>query len=410
MLFLSQLIGAKITDSAGNEKGSVRDIIAAHSAAHPEIVALQVKDGSGEMIIPLSAVEDIVGREVHLSTTTKKLAQYGKKPSDICLKRDVLDKQIVDVKGIRVVRVNDLNIRKVGSVYRVIGFDVSMRGLLRRLGFPIREGSHHFRGRYIEWKDINLVGGNVPYIKLVKQSEELVKLHPSDIANIIEDLNIQQAVGFVGQLDKAIAAKVVEELNPESKKKIFRRLKLEDQIKVIGRMSSNDIADIFHTLPRDKVRSLLTHIPEEEAERIKMLLRYDEESAGGIMHIEFLSVPETYTISRVIEFVKQESARFGSLFYIYVTDGSEPTSRVPTRGVLKGVLSLRAILIADGEKTAREAMKSRVRTAKTSDDYMDVAKLMTKYNLFCVAVCDSKGRILGVVNVDDIMRILVPHA
>lgn len=409
MLFLSQLLGAKITDSAGKRSGIIRDVIAAHSASYPELVALAAKDGSGEITIPLSLVEDIVGGEVHLAVTAKKLIPYNVESRDIYLKRDVLDKQIVDVKGIRVVRVNDLHIRKVGAAYRVIGFDVSMKGLLRRLGIGFRD-SAHFKERYIEWKDVSIISGNVPYIKLVKPSEELVKLHPSDIANIIEDLNIQQAVGFVGELDKEIAARVVPELNPESQKKIFRRLRMEDQIKVIARMSSNDIADVLRTLPQGKMRALLTRLPEEEAERIKMLLRYDEESAGGIMHIEFLSVPESYTISKVIEFVRQESERFGSLFYIYVTNGAEPTSRVPTAGALKGVMSLRTLIMADQEKTAREVMKLRVRTAKTSDDYMDVAKLMTKYNFFCVAVCDNKGRILGVVNVDDIMRILVPRA
>lgn len=410
MLFLSQLIGAKVTDSAGTGKGTVRDVITKHASTYPEIAALEIKDGSALVALPMSFVEDIVGREVHLTTTAKNLTPYSRGKSDIHLRRDVLDKQIVDVKGIRVVRVNDLHIRKVGTAYRVIGFDVSMKGLLRRLGIGAHDGASRFKGRYIEWKDINLVNGNVPYIQLVKPSTELVTLHPSDIANIIEDLNLQQAVGFVGQLDKEIAAKVVEELNPESQKKIFPRLSIEDQVTVIARMSSNEIVDILRTVSRDRAREILTRLPEEEAERIKMLLRYDEESAGGIMHLEFLSVPEIYTVSQIKEFVRAESARFSSLFYIYVTDGASGTSRVPTSGALEGVISLRTLVTADEAMRARDVMKSRVRTAKTSDDYMDVAKLMTKYNLFCVAVCDNKGRILGVINVDDIMRMLVPQA
>ena len=410
MLFLSQLLGAKVTDSAGKGHGTIRDIIATHSSSYPEISALVIKNSSVTSAIPISFIEDIVGREVHLNTTDNKLIPYNNQKSDIHLRRDVLDKQIVDVKGIRVVRVNDLHIRKVGAAYRIIGFDVSMKGLLRRLGIGVHDGASRFKGRYIEWKDIHLVNTSVPYIQLVKPSAELVTLHPSDIANIVEDLNLHQAVGFVGQLDKDIAAKVVEELNPEAQKKIFPRLKIEDQITVLARMSSNEIADILRTVSREKARELLAKFPEEDALRVKMLLRYDEESAGGIMHLEFLSVPETYTALQVKEFVKQESVRFGSLFYIYVTDGASETSRVPTQGSLKGVISLRALLTADDSKTAREVMKSRVRTAKTGDDYMDVAKFMTKYNLFCVAVSDNKGRILGVINVDDIMRLLVPQA
>ncbi len=410
MLFLSQLLGAKVTDSAGKGHGILRDVIAVHSSAYPEISALVIKNSSVTSAIPTFFIEDIVGREVHLNTTVNKLTPYKKQKSDIHLRRDVLDKQIVDVKGIRVVRVNDLHIRKVGSAYRIIGFDVSMKGLLRRLGIGAHDGASRFKGRYIEWKDIHLVNTSVPYIQLVKPSAELVTLHPSDIANIVEDLNLHQAVGFVGQLDKDIAAKVVEELNPEARKKIFPRLKIEDQITVLGRMSSNEIADILRTVSREKARELLSQLPEEDALRVKMLLRYDEESAGGIMHLEFLSVPETYTISEVKAFVKKESVRFGSLFYIYVTDGADETIRVPTRGALKGVISLRSLLTADDSKTAREVMKSRARTAKTGDDYMDVAKFMTKYNLFCVAVSDNKGRILGVINVDDIMRLLVPQA
>lgn len=403
MLYLSQILGARIRDSSDQVIGKLKDVLIKPTpGVYSPLEAFLVKDYRSRKLsyLPFHYVENLSHDEVTLKTLAEKIIPYDPVIGDLFLLRDVMDQQIVDTAGARVIRVNDLQIGMVEGKMCILGIDISTRGLLRRLGLTKFRIFNFFKTKLIDWKSTQPVKG---ILKLELLSKDLVRLHPADLANIVENLNVSQSSQLVQALGPETAAKILEETNPRARQILLRALGPEKAAKISERMSIDELVDLIKLLPYHEAREICSLSQDGRLKEVRKLLPYKDDTAGGLMTTEFIKAGPDQTVKQVIEEIKKKSDSFRSILYVYVTNGE---------GTYKGVVSLRRLLTAKPEAPLAEVIKrtKRLPCARAERSVEEVAKLMTKYNLKSVAVVDDHHHLLGVIDIDDVMRRLLPHA
>ncbi len=399
MIFVSQLLGSEVTDNADQQVGRVSDVVVRDlGLPYPVVVLVEVRTSgkAGQVFLPASYIE-IWGREITLAQVKSKLLFEKSEPQDIFLKRDILDMQIVDVEGIRVVRVNDLKLAVIEGRLSVVGIDVSTRGLLRRLGVPLWGPLKRLDEQLVDWKNVHVVGGKSQYLQLKTSFKDIQKLHAADLAHILEELSVKQRTEFVQSLDQVTAARVLESLDPDVKKVLVQALGPERAAAIVSEMSLDELVDLLKDLPKHQAKEVLSYFQQGKLQIVQKYLTYHSESAGGLMTGEFVSVRPTWTVGQTMEYVKQVSQRFRSILYVYVTEED---------GKFVGVISIRKLLVADSTMTVQRMMgkpkKTQVVFVRQTKE--EVAQLMTKYHLLCVAVLDKEKHLVGIITADDVMR------
>ncbi|MFH0776851.1 MAG: CBS domain-containing protein [Patescibacteria group bacterium] len=403
MAFVSQFIGTEITDSADQVLGKLVDFIAEfNEEKFPPIVAIAYKDRRSKTlhIITADQLANLGRDEVDLTTLAKKLKSYEPKKNDLWLYRDVLDKQIVDLEGTRVVRANDLRLSLIGGKLHVIGIDVSTRGILRRIGLDRWRIFNFLKPRFIDWEKIRMVGKSLSLSTLAK---ELVKLHPADLANIVENLNPAQSGEIMQSLDSDTAAKVFEELEPHFKHHALKNLDQKQAATVLSHVSTDELVDYLKSLRRPDRRKILAKITSHKKRAVQKLIDYENDTAGGLLSTEFVKGDPDWNVDAARNHIREVSENHRSINFIYL---------VNSKNELAGTVSLRALLIANPKTKLRRIMKRvrRHQVVHVEATFRDIARIMTKYNLSSVAVVDSAHKLLGIITVDDLMRQLVPHA
>lgn len=404
MPYFSHLLNSQVSDSADEVIGRLEDVlikVKPGDYSPLEYVIIKKRHHKKRVIIPYDAVENFSKEEVSLRTLYSKINFLENEPEGyIRLNRDVMDQQIVDVAGARVVRVNDLRIGDFEGRMCVLGIDVSFRGLLRRLGVSGLDFLDFFKVNLIDWRKAQPVEG---VLKLDSVSKDLTKLHPADIANIVEDLSVKQGSNLVLSLDKNMAARVFEEIDPEIQKSLIAQLSPEHAARISERMSIDELVDLIHSLPEHQSTQLLNYVEQDRMKKVKKLLNYEDDTAGGLMTTDYLSGLPDDTVADTIQKIRKLSDDFRSVHYVYVID---------EKGRYKGVVSFRRLLVSDTDEILKNVMKKNIHLPLLHPDQSikSVAHLMTKYDLDSVAVVDQENKFLGVVTVDDVMRILVPNA
>lgn len=403
MLFFSELINARIKDTSGQTVGALKDIIASATMPYPTIAAIVLQQKSERRIISIESLESWGNHAVTLNTVQKNMPLYVPVSSDMYMGKDLLDQQIVDIKGIRVVRVNDLQFSKVRDAFQLIGIDVGLKGLLRRLGISGFDFGNRVPSKYIDVRDVKFVTGKEKQLQLATSSRDMITLHPADLANIIEELHVKHGSRIVQALDDTTAAKVLEEIEaPHLQRKIIERLGEEKGLEVLEEMSAHELADFLQSLNRIERDLLLTRLPEHRKQEVRKLLEYEVDTAGAVMSVEFVAVGDRLTIKEVIFELQKLEKKLRSVLFVYVTD---------EKGVIRGVVSLRRIVCArDQNKNIMSLAKEKARMVQVKTPIQEVARIMTRYNMLIVAVLDYKKRLVGIVKADDIMRMLIPDA
>jgi Mg/Co/Ni transporter MgtE len=271
---------------------------------------------------------------------------------------------------------------------------------MRRLGVSWLDFFDVLKVNLIDWRKVQPVKGE---LKLDGVSKDLTRLHPADIANIIEDLSVKQGSNLVLSLDKNMAARVFEEIDPEIQKLLISRLSPEHAARISERMSIDELVDLIHSLPHHQSKQLLGYVEQDRMKKVKKLLNYEDDTAGGLMVTDYLAGLPDDTVAVTIEKIRKLSDSFRSVNYIYVID---------EKNKYKGVISFRKLLISDPKEILKDVMKKNIHlpVLHPKESIKSVAHLMTKYDLNSVAVVDGDNKFLGVVAVDDVMRALVPNA
>jgi CBS domain-containing protein len=405
MLFLSQAIGRPVLDGNGEAIGKVADLIVAVGDRYPPVTGLVVATDRRRIFLPWSQVAAFDADGARLSGATIDITRFAQRPDEIGLRADLLDKQIVDIDGRKVVRVNDLRLDDVDGKLHLVAVDVGASGLLRRLGI---EGAYRVLARnmrlptperYIDWEDVDPVETSIASIRLRVPHAGLTELHPADLATIIDQLAPRDRAGVLAALDDEAVADAIEEMEPETQVEVLEGLAPERAADILEEMSPDDAADLVADLSDSTRQELLGLMEADEAEELGGLLAFPEDSAGGLMTTEFVAVRADLTAAETIERLRELEPDAETIYYVYVVDGD---------GRLVGVLSLRDLIVAQPATPIGEVMIDEPVTVDVLADRDDVAGIVARYNLLAVPVVDADQKLVGIVTVDDAIDTILP--
>ena len=402
MLYLSQAIGRPVLDGNGEPIGKVADLIVAVGERYPPVTGLVVSTDRREIFVPWPSVASLDEKGARLQTLQLDLGRFKQRPDEIRLAKDLMDKQIVDIDGRKVVRVNDLGLDVADGELRLVAVDVGAAGLLRRLAPRIEQlvaRKVSVAERYIDWEDVDPVETSIASIKLRVPHAGLAELHPADLASIIDQLAPRDRAGVLASLDDEAVADALEEMEPDTQVEVMEDLEPARAADILEEMSPDDAADLVADLSDEAREEILALMERDEAAEVQELLGYPEESAGGIMTTEFVAVPATLTAARTIDRLRELEPDAETIYYVYVTDDD---------GRLVGVLSLRDLIVAPPDTAISKVMIPEPVAVGVLADQDEVAQVVARYNLLAVPVVDGEGRLAGIVTVDDAMDSILP--
>ncbi len=405
MAYLSEIIGRPVTDLDGNSVGKLKDVIVRPWAEFPhpliEAVTIEIK-GGGTRYLPFAAVAALLSPVIPLKYRRDEVPTFEMKKDDVLLSRDVLDKQIIDTDGARVVRVNDVELVRVNGTIYVSNVDVSWLGIVRRIGLVglAHFLSGHIKQKGISWEDVELMHRDQS-MQLRVPAEKLHELHPADLAEIVSDLNKLESGQLLDSLDVKHLADTLEEVEPEFQAELVEHMSDEKVADVLEEMEPDEAADLLGDLPKERKEDLLALMEKEDADDVRKLLAYPEKSAGGIMTTEYASIQPNLTAAEAIAILRGMADEVETMFYVYVVDKEEH---------LIGTFSLNNLIFARPDQMVSDFMTNRIITVNLTDDQETVAQTVAKYDLIAIPVVDDQNRLHGIVTADDALDKIIPTA
>jgi len=407
-LFLSRILGKKIVDSTGRTWGRVLDLIISSAELYPLVTGVLYRPPEGKDSVRFSwdRVRE-VGEKIHITPLTPEDQGKGEvKGGELLLKDSLLDKQIVDTHGAKILRVNDLHLLKVNSDLRLVHVDVGLRGLMRRIGLERATEKffqwffdYHLMDNLIPWRVVQPLS-SPDLLRLKISQDRLAQIHPADLADIIEELDINKRTELFQALDVETAAEALEETDPKIQVHLIENLHPAKASDIIEEMSPNGAADLLGDLPKDKAEGILNEMEKEMAEDVKELLVHPEEEAGGLMTTSFPVFPPSTTVREVLNYLRRESENLDLIYYVYVADD---------HGHLLGVASLRDLLMANPEGALADLMEPRVITVGVEEEKKEIADLFAKYAFKAVPVVDTENHIKGVIPFRSLLEVVAPQ-
>jgi CBS domain-containing protein/sporulation protein YlmC with PRC-barrel domain len=409
-LALSELLGATVYDPSG-AAGRVREVALAPQEDRSRIASLIVKTKSGNRVLPFASVASINGG-IRAATGAGEWATVNGTEGLFLLERDLLDQQVIDINGRKVVRVNDVELQveaqreagKAAPVLRVQSVDVGARGAVRRLlrGVAPRAALHALLGkippRSIPWSFVDLIETDpARRIKLKISHEGLAKLHPADIADIVEDLAPDERQAVFQTLDEGVAAEALEEVDPKVQKAIVESLDSERAAEIVDEMDPDAAADLLADLPEDRTEQILVQMQPEERKDVVELLEHQNDKAAGLMTTEFLALPVTATVQNAIDSMRHFDGGVESVSTIYLVD---------SHGTLVGAVPLAKIVLADATTPMLSLVQEPLVFTSEGADESEVAELFDKYNLLTLPVVNEQRQLKGLITSDDVISML----
>ena len=402
MLYLSQMLGKPVVDSSGEKIGTISDLAISTGEVFPRITSLAFQ-GPGKVPFMISwrkYVDEFDDEGIKLSVDSPDIRFSYLQPDEVLLARDLMDRQIVDTQGLKVVRVNDLKLSKSGTQLRLLGAEVGIRGILRGLApwleravVSVAQAFHkQIDERIIAWNYMDLLDRDLSEVQLSVTHKRLDELHPADVADILEQLDPQQRANVFKHLDESQATEAISEMEDEYQADFIEDLDDAKAANVLGNMDPDDAVDIVRDLSYEKAEALLRLMGVEDAAEIRRLLGYKDGTAGGMMTTQFVAVPETSTVRETIEVLRELPEEHPTVHYVYVLDEYDK---------LVGVLSLRTLVLTDDSKVMHDIMYTDLITASPDETEDDVAADVFKYDLPAMPVVDERGKLLGIVTTDD---------
>ncbi|MEJ7860748.1 MAG: CBS domain-containing protein [Pyrinomonadaceae bacterium] len=405
MLYLSQILGQPIFDAEGEKIAVVKDVIVRYGEEeYPPVIGLVARYRRRNFFMPQSKISSLTESGAKMNSETIDLRPFSRRKNEVLLAKDVLDSQLIDVDGKRVVRVNDVQIIEVGSEWRVTGADVSLQGFLRRL-MPAGFYGSSRPVEVLDWADVGYLATDKSKVavQLKSSKNKLSRLHPVEIAQLAESLSPIHRTGIVESLDDETAADTLEEMSTENQARILEEMDGERAADILEEMSPDDAVDVLGELSEEKAQELFDLMEEEEKADVAELLPFDKDTAGGLMTTEFVAFPQNLTVALTISRLREMAETPNMIYYMYVVEEENSWKLV-------GIISLRSLILADPARTLSEVMRSKFQFAHPNDDSKEAAQTIAEYNLLALPVVDDLGEIAGIVTVDDAMEILLPKS
>lgn len=430
MIFLSSLLRQSVYDNENRRVGGIRDVCVALNETFPVVTALVVHSSlsNDDKIIPWTQVQTIETFPVHLTVNQAQIMPYVPQGDELLLRRDLLDKQIVDTQGFRVVKVNDLKLVQIKKTARLLGVDISFSGLLRRLGIqpavdmlsrvaPMQLGERTITWNYVEPIQVVRAGitgqlaavgagmtgatagtvGVIPQVQLNVSHNKLADLRPADIADILEQLDLEDAGAVLDRLDTETAADTLNEVQYPLQSELLSELDPERASDLLEMLPPDDAADILSEMSPAEAERLLSLMPAYELQPIRDLLRYAGETAGGIMTNEVLALPQDATVEDALAYLRRHSEHLEMVYYLYIIDEERH---------LVGVVSLRQLVTAEPTAHMQSLIDPDVIKVQVDTDQEEVAHIISKYDLLGIPVVDADNHLVGLVTVDDVIDVI----
>ena len=404
---LTELLGAPVFDASGKPSGRVREVALAPGEDRTRVAMLIVKTKHGDRMLPLTSIASIDGGIRAVNSASEWPPTDGAEGL-LLLERDLLDQQVIDVYGRKVVRVNDVDLHQESAanrtVLKIASVDVGARGAVRRLLKGIVPAAalnvllRKIPPKTIPWEFVDLIETDpARRVKLKISHERLAKLHPADIADIVEELAPDEREAVFETLDEEVAAEALEEVEPKVQKAIVESLDSERAAEIVEEMEPDAAADLLADLPQDRTEEILVQMEPEERKEVTELLEFKENTAAGRMTTEYLALPLNATVHDAIETLRNFEGGVETVSTIYLLD---------EKGRLAGAVPLAKLVLAEQNTPLLSLTQEPLISCHAGAGEKEVAELFDKYNLLTLPVVDDDGKLTGVITSDDVISLL----
>ncbi|HEY1635672.1 MAG TPA: CBS domain-containing protein [Acidimicrobiales bacterium] len=402
VLHLSMVVKRPLVDRAGEKVGRIEDLIVrlGEDGAYPPIMGALAKIGGRELFVPIDQIAGIESGRVQLQGERLSLRRFERRPGEVLLGRDLSARHLINVVGARLVRANEIELACIDSRWAVVGVDASTRPVLRRLlPRPFRQRVEP--GPILDWSSVEPFVGHVPTARLRLTHRKLARLHPAQIADLVEAASHdegEEIIEAVGQ-DRELEADVFEELDPEHQQEFVQTRSDAEVAALLAKMAPDDVADFVTGLDQERRLPVLELLPTELERKVRSLLSYNPETAGGLMSPDFLAMPRSTPVSVALERVRTTEVPPEALGVVYVTDDAQCLCALtPLAGLVRADLAASIDDVAEHEPVM----------IRPDADVHEVVRKMTDYNLSVLPVVDDSCRMIGQITVDDVLELLQP--
>jgi len=405
---LSSILGASVYDSTGALAGQVREVAVSPRDDPNRISDFIVKTREGDRLMPARQVKAVLGSTIQVTGSAQDWPALGSSEGMLLLERDLLDQQIIDVSGRKVVRVNDVDLRREqtnGTVKLKLGrVDIGLRGAIRRLlrGLAPNRAVEALASRMpeksIPWEAVDLIETDpARRVHLKLEYERLSRLHPADIADILEELAPDQREAVFKSLDEEVAAEALEEIDPKMQVELMRSIDSDKAADIVEEMDPDAAADLLGDLPEETSEEILKDMEPEERQEVSELLAFHENTAAGRMTTDYIALSPEHTVGDAIDRLRSFEGSAETISSIYLVDSQEK---------LVGSVPLVSLVLAPGATRMGALAPEHVIYAETNTSDKDVAEMFDKYNLLTLPVVDDEGKLAGIITADDIISLL----
>jgi CBS domain-containing protein len=402
-LHLSSLTGSPLIDSKGERLGRVEDLIVHLGSDHelPPVTGAKARIGGREMLVPVGSIRQLEPDTVRAAATEPDLARFERRPGEVLLREDVLGRSLINHATARLVRAREVELVHDGDTWRVAGIHTSRGPGIRRF-LPHRFRKHeHDHAEFVPWPEVELLVGHVPTSRLRLGSRRLLRLHPAQIADLVEAASHAEGVEILEAVsrDKELEADVFEELDDEHQVEFLKERSDPEVADVLARMASDDAADLLLEIDQDRRIPVLRLMPAAKQLKIRRLLGYNPSTAGGLMNPDFRSLPATATVEQALALVRDSELPPGQLLTLWVLD---------TQDRLVGCVLASEIIRAQPDAVIMTLIATRIPTVYPETELPEVARLMADFDLLAIPVIDTQEKPIGIVAFDDVLELLLP--
>lgn len=392
--YLSRILGNKLYTPENKMIGKIKDFGVDTEFRNPKVVTVKVKTSLGFKYLNWEFVSINKESGQYVITCTKQ--EEVSVDNIMMLGKYVLDRQIIDVNGRKVVRVNDVRLVSIKSGVFVVAVDIGTEGILRRLSIakPLKKMGLKISSQLMLWNDVQTTFSSNQDIKLSKTYNRLSILHPSDLADIIEDFDAKNGMILFSSLNNAKAADVLEEMEEKAQLNFLESLSPDRAAGILEEMHSDEVADILDGLRGHKAEEILNNMEEEASNKVRELMGYDNDTVGSLMNTDYLSFSVNSTVEEAINTLKELKPEEDQMYYLYVVDETEK---------LVGTISLRDIVLSASNMKLENLMNKDYFSKLDTDEVDELIEDVSKYNLVAIPVVDREMNLVGNVIIHDII-------